>query len=278
MLHRGESLVAIIHGSAASALDQVPKALRSLLSPWSSETAEKLISPPSFRTWLDRVERRDQEGYQLLLVPAGLPWDRVWVEAALERLRRHSSSKAFTVVVFLADPDRTAALIEASALPESDAALRTLTLVPWHDDAIRQWFEENNAVPTSPSRRELLREATGGWHRWIEPLCQTPERGFDGALATARQNLSQLDELARCGESLLGPASAESTSRRGILAAAADLDGATSAEIAELLGVDLSTVDSALRWAALLGIADEAAGRWKIEPFAGRCLAASPTT
>ncbi|MEP6668740.1 MAG: hypothetical protein ABJF10_06280 [Chthoniobacter sp.] len=278
MLHRGESLVAIIHGSAASALDQVPRALLSLLSPWSTETAEQIVSPPAFRTWLDRVERRDQEGYQLLLVPAALPWDRVWVEAALERLRRHSSRKAFTIVVFFADPDRTAALVEAAALPESDAALRTLTLVPWHDDAIRQWFEEHNAVPTTPSRRELLRDATGGWHRWIEPLCQTPERGFDAALATARQRLSQPAELARCGEDLFGAASAESASRRRMLSAAADLDGATSAEIAELLGVDLTTVDSALRWAALLGVANEAGGRWKIEPFAARCLAASATT
>ncbi len=41
-LHRGESLVAIIHGSAASALDQVSKALGSLLSPWSSKTAPLL--------------------------------------------------------------------------------------------------------------------------------------------------------------------------------------------------------------------------------------------
>lgn len=190
-----ESRVAILYGLPAAGLAQVPAAMASDILFGKSRTT--LLHDCSDAAGLsDRIARleRDPQSNTIIIVPAELAWDEGWVAAAHARIKAFKSKDAFLTVLFIADPHRTAATFQGLE-GARDLGVRELTLLPWHDAAVRHWLGELG-VAADCGVRERICEATGNWPELLMRLNTSDAKGLRHACDDLETLLHQPSKLA----------------------------------------------------------------------------------
>jgi hypothetical protein len=265
--------VVVVHGCLAAGLEALPAALRSLFPDPPPVVLGEVRSLSEFRSALSQATRR-LPGYSVTLVPATVPWDAEWLRAAQEQIRNFTSQESFTVLVFVADPEQTAALLPSfSASPP--AGVRQITLQPWHDDAVRLLIEANR-VRSDRQRRERLRRCTGNWPLLLEPFLATASENLDEEIERAEAALAD-GELRRRHCAVFGLELPNVRSYREMLSLVAGLGDFSVEEIVGLMPAgQAGVIGEALAWAEALWLANRVRDRWELDPFVTRLLERLP--
>jgi hypothetical protein len=266
--------VVVVHGCLAAGLEALPAALRSLFPDPPPVALGEVRSLTEFQAALNQAPRR-LPGYSVTLVPATVPWDAEWLRAAQEQIRNFTSQESFTVLVFVADPARTAGLLPSLSASPS-AGLRQITLQPWHDDAVRLLIEANRDVPSDRQRRERLRRCTGNWPLLLEPFMATPSENLDAEIERAEAALAD-GELRRRQCALFGLELPSVQPYRETLDLVAGLGDFSVEEIVGLMPEGRADmIGEALAWAEALWLANRVRERWELDPFVTRLLERLP--
>ncbi|MCE7981187.1 MAG: ATP-binding protein [Caldilinea sp. CFX5] len=230
-----------------------------------------------FVHYLAVLDQREKDGTTLLLVPSGCSWDIKWMGEALRKSQRLLSKRTFVRIVFVADPMKSWQLIHEQA--EEYAKVKTegvtvFTLQPWHETALRQWFEECGFGPRDKEGRREVYQITGNWplllgrfqqaalqrdpHLWRQALAQTVQEMNDPVTAT----------------SLLKTFGIRRTMQQEVLTTLGQLDVASVSDLSILLQkLSSGTLNSVLEWADLLGFVKAAGNnQWRLDPVIERLL------
>ncbi len=229
----------------------------------------KRSSCEEFLTWLDSEHRRN-EGLTIVVVAIDSGWNEDWVKSTESFLkRRHSATKNFIRVVFVADPPKLWNLaLEDTLLSRIDR----FQLHPWSHSILDRWLDDNS-FNREKDRVSQLHEASGGWgaliqaiadvcgdqkHLWLEKLSEQSERWPKDALAHDLLQLPVDPEnfLKRWAE--FGP------------------EAQFCIEDLSTLAGDVS-IEKLIGWASeLFYIESSEDGEWKMNPFVARILQAAP--
>jgi hypothetical protein len=158
--------VSIVFGTDAAGMNDLVPYLRQ-----SFGQSQVIAIPPEeseefYSQQLQALNQRSPNVMTLLIVPASLGWRMAWVDRAQQRLATLTSRTAFARVVFIADAQRTWDLLahEGAALDRALAdEVRSITLQPWRDAALHQWFLDCDISPSEREVRAQVTSVTGNW-------------------------------------------------------------------------------------------------------------------
>lgn len=226
-----------------------------------------------FRHRLDALDRREPGGTTLICVEDEEAWSEQWLELALERCKNLRSQDRHVRFLFPAGPHRCWTLLDDAGSTGLiwSGEVDLVTLKPWADEALRQWFEDL-ALPCTPEDRRLrIPMITGCWPTVLYKLREFVRSGYRDWEETLRAAEHEALQLARRSEVFLS-SDPNLIRAREILANLSELGTATSEDLVELTGDD-KLVGRTLRWAELLHLVTRTAdGAWKVDPVLARAL------
>ena len=158
--------VAVVFGTAASGLEEVPVVLRERL-PDSCTVLSGLRAASAFWSEVEKLGRPKRDMVTLVIADPTCHWTEDWVWDAAEKTERMRGRESWQRFVFLADPSKTWQLVsqpDGLAKLEHRNAAR-LTLEPWHQRALRLWIEDLDRTESAVTACLAgLRDLTGLWH------------------------------------------------------------------------------------------------------------------
>ncbi|MBI5100382.1 MAG: ATP-binding protein [Nitrospirae bacterium] len=251
---RGHS-VSIIFGCRAAGLHDVRDfILNAQGEPYFIEPTPT-TDRAQFMRILNDLKGRETEGTTVILISDECSWSEYWINDAIQKVSQLKSKSSFASVVFLANPAMIWQLLlnsEEGLGTLSKEGVKTFTLRPWNDSAIRQWLEDCS-ITSNKNLREGIFQTTGNWPMLLYRIREV-----------AKDNLILIENLPQL-RTLLGeqPFLSETFTAMGldvrdpglILREFAELGGEASEE--DLIGViedvDPKLISKCLRWGDLLG-------------------------
>lgn len=265
--------VTVLFGSEAAGLLELEPFLELAAGREFFLSLSHLTDFDAFSVALSDLKQRQRDGTTIVYVPSTANWTRQWVESALERLKRFTSTHAFVRMVFVAEPRKTWQLINDNAerdLPQSEN-LEYTSLRPWHDSAVRQWLADCG-LQTEPERRVRIAETTGNWWfllRQLHGRCSGDSLHLDQHVMEIQNELEQ-PVFARHLATMFG---LDDKDRRTVLAILAAMERASESEIYALAeDTSMLTIRRILVWAELLGLVRRESQDWALDPIVGRLL------
>ncbi|MGE3807569.1 MAG: hypothetical protein AB7K24_23135 [Gemmataceae bacterium] len=257
--------VSVLFGSRLAGLDDLEPFLE--LQDVRLITVDVATDRSGFLRELDALVQDRPDGMLFVVVPALCPWSEDWILRSLEIVKKKSSPKKLTRVLFIANPETTWAWVRME--DDVRAALRNdglsqFFLRPWSNDALRVWLEETRLIECDPFIRERFTRVTGNWG---ELILQVGERLRDDkspwqeCLGDIETELTSRQEW----EEALGLVAQAQT----ILKTMAQMTQPVSADdiAAKLSGGTRDRVDTVLRWADLLSYVGRASHyQWQLDP------------
>lgn len=271
---KDEYQVAIIAGTDASGLEDVPKALTWTFGNEFIRIARGGASLEDFQKYLSQLTSRKGQGKTFLLIPPDSDWQAEWLREAESRLKNFTRKEAAIAVVFLAGPE----ILWRNKDKLKSLQTDIITLHPWKDENVRIWLQDAQLGYENKEIRKQIFDHTGYWPLLLRMLAScTGNKQIDPTC------LSKLDDQ------LFGSYEAlEKTCRwfglgleypAAVLKVLADWNESLSnEELIELLppqikdqGLDL--VSSAIWWAKKLDLVRLQISGWEIDPFVQKILA-----
>ncbi len=153
--------ISVIYGNEAAGVAELKPFLSVAMGTAYFDYIDDKTTLTEFENRLAGLTERAADGVTLVLVSAGTDWNWNWVEAAMARIERLTSKKSFVRIAFIADAEHTWDLID-SVPKELNGKFSNISLRPWHDSAVRQWFIDHNWT-IDKDGREKLYDITGNW-------------------------------------------------------------------------------------------------------------------
>lgn len=224
---------------------------------------------------LAELERRQADATTIVLVDHTVPWNKIWVEAAISRISRLRSSRNIVHVLFVATPQTllTTLIDEIDSFRSMDILF--LQLHRWHDSALRHWLEANN-LPNDSDTLESIRMLTGArsllLHRFIDETKNYTDwnQGYRAIESTLKQPEYRQEILEALG---LGR---DAEIQRRILQKMAEWNGQIVIDdLTDLMEPEISThIAKTLRWAERLELVTKAGQDiWELDPFVSSLMA-----
>jgi len=255
--------VVILYGSPLSGLSDLRAGLTGIPSQEGVRFSDSIKQLAQSAEWLREVDkmRSEAEGVTLAVVTPETIWSSAWVRAAVDFVRRKTSStKRFLRVVFAADPDIAWRWSEDRM--QFPAGLAELSLKPWRTAALRRWMEDAEFGPEAVNSCGEIMEQTGGWGMLIHALGEACR----GCPHTWRDQLDKIVESWPSDPRWSGHCDVPAAALP-VLKVMAEWDGPIGSE-------DLSTLASSesvprvLRWADWLTYVREVEpDRWVLDPL-----------
>lgn len=260
--------VVLLAGCPAAGLEEVPTALLHAFG----KSCIHLKDGPEYGEFARRldglVKQRPQDTTTLILVDQSCAYSELWITEALKRVRALTSKTAFLKVAFVADPQILWSILDEDAEGLQrlrDEGARVVSLVPWHDAALRHWLSDAfHSGPNDQAEREQISEVTWNWPSLLQrfhKLCQNSRLTWRDAL----------EELKRQSQSI--PAEEFGLDHSGpheVLNALSSFDAVSESELCDLLAgdVELLTIQRSLRWAEPLALVRQAEnGHYRLDPL-----------
>jgi hypothetical protein len=171
-------------------------------------------------------------------------------------------------VAFVADPQILWSILDEDAEGLQrlrDEGARVVSLVPWHDAALRHWLSDAfHSGPNDQAEREQISEVTRNWPSLLQrfhKLCQNSRLTWRDALEELKRQ-SQSIPAAEFGLDNPGP--------HEVLNALSSFDAVSESELCDLLAgdVELLTIQRSLRWAEPLALVRQAEnGNYRLDPL-----------
>lgn len=159
--------VTLLTGCPLANLGDVTKAFASLnKTDVHFETYDGAGKVKEFLIWVENA-RQGREGLSIVLVPATVHWDQVWIQSTYNFLaKKKSATKNFIRVVFIADPPKLWNVdIDDTLLSKIDP----IQLHPWSESILDRWLDDNS-FNREANGVNKLHETSGGWGLLIQQL------------------------------------------------------------------------------------------------------------
>lgn len=266
--------VSIIIGCGAAGIDHVAPRLETVFGGDYFVNIDGTIDKAGLERRLSELAGRERQGTTLVYVPTSCPWSGLWVDEALQKLKKLRSKFSYVRVAFVANPTTAWQIVndETNCLDDLIlAGVTTFSLRPLHDAALRQWLDDLRFV-SDQAVRERIAEATGNWLILLcrffghaRPETLMIERGLI-ELSKEAQKRGAVSELA----GLWGLDNPEALRTFQYL----DTGAATADELAQSLNdVMPEVMQKRLLWAYHLGLINSLGdGRWCIDKAVSQSL------
>jgi hypothetical protein len=285
--------VRIICGTKAAKREEIASFLSGLLGEQSVIEIDFCNSTNDFSTALAKLIptliKKDQNKHNgqahlvknvVILVPPNCPWSEQWLKEAWAQLGKLKTNNIWFHIAFIADPACLYRMLNDAEMEGFDhfyAQAQIMTLAPWHDTAVRQWFDDCNFPLIERQDRAELHAMSGNWPIIIEKLYQKSQgdlRYWRRALDELKSELATSDYQQHLFEQFELPNSLPVH----ILKVICELDEQGELSIDDLIGlVDTSRegIELCLRWAHLLSFAlPTGKDTWRVDPLVCSALKA----
>lgn len=282
-LHPRANGVSIIAGCRAAGRDDLTAFLKLAYGP------EYLLQPtfPADRAGFKReiarvLAGRADGGATVVLVPTHVAWSEAWVADAQEVVHNLRSRTAWARVVFVAEPTTLWQILRSDhddAGSQLVAGVSTLSLRPWHDNALRQWLEDCGFPATDPQQRAAISAVTGNWP-WLLQEFYRATRADTRYAEHALRDLSQRLEHESLHADVVHQFELRVSEPLQVLRCIVEWAGNAPMEITDLIEVlqgqmTVERIHQSLRWADMLSLARPTTkGAWRVDPLLARLLMA----
>jgi len=231
------------------------------------EAADEATFQRSVRSLASRTEER-----LVIVVPPEAGWTAAWLQEGLQRLVALKAEGRFVTVILALNPAARPGLILEGA--------EVISLGPWHDSALRQWFERTGFQGDEAAAADFL-AATGAWPGLVEDYLRFRHEGAQPADAAARMLEEQRGRTGRNLEILkafgLTPGAIPQ-----IIELAAEYVGEADqpvriTELAELAEVPEAQVEAVLKPLLDLQAVIRSGHSLRLDPVLARCVRAHGT-
>lgn len=277
-LRRPHNTLSLIVGCAAGGIDDVPKALCHSFGVPYTVVADAIGDCNDFRAVLGQLSSRETRGKTVLVVPHTVPWNPHWIKEASKRLKQYKKVNAWAGVVFLADPDTLWEYWD-DLFTNNRPDYEMITLHPWKDQAVRQWFEDSSLGPQGPDIRKSVFSLTGNWPLLLrEMLDRINGMPNQDALERLRKEMINDRSLRDRLEEAFCVANRPSATVLRLMASYGD--PLTNEEIPTLAeegdrAKSPTFVEKTLAWADNLDLVTQAKGGWRVDLVVARLLLSS---
>jgi hypothetical protein len=160
VLRNNENGVFVILGSGATGLYDLKRSLENQFSPEFIHELVEIRDLADLGSQLTNIGKKRQHGKTLAFISHTESWNTKWLQHGLKRLDRYNKPNAYLGIVFVCDPEKYWKLGDCwSSYP----TIKCITLHPWRDEAVRQWFTDSHMGPQDENTRMLVYNATGNW-------------------------------------------------------------------------------------------------------------------
>ncbi|TLS54096.1 hypothetical protein FE782_01765 [Paenibacillus antri] len=180
-------LISIVHGTAASGLDDMKDSLPKAGVSSSVVIGEETTTLQDFDKQLQKIAKKTTDTPVYVLVSHTSCWSEKWIEAAQKLMAKQKPLQKLLHIVFVSDPGQTWSLEKDEAVLELLDSVPQLSLSPWHDSMVKKWMDEQNLDTVSDTNMAKLMDTTGYW----------PKLLYDYRAAKrskARSSMTQLEE------------------------------------------------------------------------------------
>lgn len=222
----------------------------------------------SFAAALDGLSKR--AGDRLVIsVSDQWDWEAKHVLQARAHLRKLRSGHSFVSVLFSQASARVVALDD----PDAAANVERLSLGPWHDSALRQWFERLSIGPHDAEGRARVRDATGFWPELMDELFERLHKQETWEQAVTQMTEAQVRDPAEQTR-ILALASQHFSPPPPLLKVIAEYgpDGITLADAIALAETDKESAETLLSSLDQLQLVTRTEHRVSLDPVIARCL------
>lgn len=265
---RRENAVSILVGNVASGIEDV---VPFLLERVPNEFIKRLDAPASkdsFSRFLDGIERRTDGGTSLFIVPFESKWHESWVQLALDRLSRLTSSEKHVRVVFIADSKLAKVMLPALTELE-EAGARLMSLRPWSERFLRQWLQDLGITDGDPEIRNSLAAISGLWPSLLVRAAVGIKSGQRARQLCAVLEQALQDEKTRAEVLVeLGLSDKSAIAALKLVADVSVLSDEDLDAFAQMEGLDPADTRSWIRWAEMLQLVVRSGSKaWCLDPF-----------
>ncbi|MCD7896923.1 MAG: hypothetical protein LUG50_09660 [Planctomycetaceae bacterium] len=154
--------VIVIFGCSAAEVDKMPKALESSQS-YEMRTLnwKNNATIHRFQEWV-KDTTASQTKWTYLVVPAAVAWDMKWVKHAMNENRIGQSYRQRKVKIIFVGNSVQAWDWFINGNCVQGPNLRLMSLLPWHEQTLKQWFESLEIPFDRPKIRKTMGQC-GGW-------------------------------------------------------------------------------------------------------------------
>ena len=275
---RRENAVSILVGNVASGIQDVVPFLLERVPNEFIKQLDVPASKDSFSRFLDGIERRTDGGTSLFIVPFESKWHQSWVQMALDRLSRLTSSEKHVRVVFIADSKVAKVILPAIAGLE-EAGARLMSLRPWSERFLRQWLQDLGITDGDPEIRNSLAAISGLW----PSLLVRAAAGFKSG-QRARQLCTVLEQTLQDEKTRteilaeLGLSEKSAVAALTLVADVSELSDDDLDAFAQMEGLDPAATRSWIRWAEMLQLVVRSGSKsWCLDPFVKTLIGQKPS-
>lgn len=274
-----ENGVSVVFGSEAAGLHDMRHFLRLAKEDFFVDLDGENHSHSVFMQGLTQLKGRELGGTTVAFVSQLSAWDESWIGEADRRIRELSPKRNFLRAVFAADPHTTWILLRNNHHlidTLNTKNVKSFTLSPWHDSAIKQWLNDDE-LRISLEDRDRLSDVTGRWPAFLYDVYARSKEALSWTTGIETFDASSRDPdranamCKRFGIDIPEP--------RKVLHFMADLGGPSSPEeIFEFMEgtLPLEMVELSVAWADLLRFTRPVgSGCWSVDPALGRILKAA---
>jgi len=271
-LLRPANTITAISGSRAGGIEEIHAGLTDYLGQTGTVVLlDECADHATFGRMFDKtLKGRTTAGNTLIVVPATVPWSALWLEDARKKMDQLRSDSKYVSLVFVAD---AGTLWGSVCNGDLFSAMEPpwITLLPWRDAFVRHWLEELQ-LPNDQEMRKSIHQVTSYWPGLLLELVAGCSEAVELRRRIAAMDMKTLDReilLKRLADFGL-----DTPAPHDILLAMAEWrDPIEPAELATVSERDIRDVQTALRWAELLGIARMEGGNyWSVDPVVGTTL------
>jgi len=252
--------VSLIVGTNAGGLRELKHFLtgRDLAVQWHGDI-------PNLNDYLKLLDARRDERNTILVLSPEVPWNELWINKALEKIRKLTSKDRRLRIVFVADPSALWHLIPSISDFEG-RGLELIPIKPWHDAFLSQWLEDLHISGNQADMRKELKTLTGNWPGMLLPLPQRCHQ-FSTLLDSVRISLGRVEIRNQFLEDLALPMGEMRNAIR-LLQQFPDETIENLKVLASDFGVTAESIPSRMLWAEHLQIAQRSGKEsWRLDPY-----------
>ncbi|WP_332973810.1 MULTISPECIES: AAA family ATPase [unclassified Microcoleus] len=279
-LLRREYGVSIIFGCQAAGIDDLRVFMEAAFSKKDCKIhyLENLSDRSDFSQRLTEISnRRKKDTTTIVVVSPTTPWTKDWVDEAIKKVKRLKKEDSFMQLVFVADPQKAWQLVNHNSTGvDYFKELRSFSLKPWHDAALRHWLEDIN-LPRELEVRKKITEVTGNWSNLLQEFYK-----FSQADSRWQDSLPELKNQFNKSDQLINSMGFDGCEPqiKLVMRTLAQWGEAAVEELIDLVDdVSPEVVKQTLRWADLLSLVSHLGNQkqdgkdyWQIDPVVGRLL------
>ncbi|WP_445301860.1 AAA family ATPase [Microcoleus sp. N9_A1] len=279
-LLRREYGVSIIFGCQAAGIDDLRVFMEAAFSKKDCKIhyLENLSDRSDFSQRLTEISnRRKKDTTTLVVVSPTTPWTKDWVDEAINKVKRLKKEDSFMQLVFVANPQKAWQLVNHNSTNvDYFKELRSFSLKPWHDAALRHWLEDVN-LPRELEVRKKITEVTGNWSNLLQEFYKfyQADSRWQDSLPELKNQFNKSDQLINS----MGFDGCEPQIKL-VMRTLAQWGEAAVEELIDLVDdVSPEVVKQTLRWADLLSLVSHLGNQkqdgkdyWQIDPVVGRLL------